>query len=361
MKYTKKIILFLAATILCFIFAAGCQQDSPGEFPAAQAETAEDHPSEELGGSTWSDVVNATTSGKFPLGDLYTGDDGYNVLEYWMYPHISSIQPCATLQAALAKELLEISDDSIDSFIDIGEKNYILEQFVYQYPIGNAGLLDEEFNLVYMEPTPYNLLFTTPLTEAERSYIQSEGGEFLDSAIAADALVFYVSHENPVDSLTLEQARDIYAGKITNWSEVGGDDLKIIAYQDYDTVELLEMLVMDGEPLMEPPYDTQVIPSGIEGGDSYEIETVAFYEDAPESLGLGVLSYMQYQDDVKILTVDGATPQIESLGEYPLSFPYYAVFYEDDQISNTFVGWLTSEEGGNVVTGYGYALPEDLK
>ena len=47
-------------------------------------------------------------------------------------------------------------------------------------------------------------------------------------AIGRDALVFIVNESNPVQSLTQQQLRDIYAGRITNWKEVGGDDAKIV-------------------------------------------------------------------------------------------------------------------------------------
>ena len=51
--------------------------------------------------------------------------------------------------------------------------------------------------------------------------------------VAWDALVFITHNDNPIDSLTLEQGKDIMLGKITNWKEVGGDDADIIVgYRD---------------------------------------------------------------------------------------------------------------------------------
>ena len=45
-----------------------------------------------------------------------------------------------------------------------------------------------------------------------------------------DALVFIVNEDNPVQALTRQQLRDIYAGKITNWKDVGGKDQEIVAF-----------------------------------------------------------------------------------------------------------------------------------
>lgn len=47
-------------------------------------------------------------------------------------------------------------------------------------------------------------------------------------AIAVDALLPVLHPSNPVNALSLDQLRDIYAGKIVNWKEVGGRDEKIV-------------------------------------------------------------------------------------------------------------------------------------
>ena len=60
-----------------------------------------------------------------------------------------------------------------------------------------------------------------------------------------------MNDDNPVDNLSTEQLRDIYAGKITNWKEVGGEDLKIQVINRDEasgTREAFRTIVMDGTP-----------------------------------------------------------------------------------------------------------------
>ncbi|MDO8303117.1 MAG: phosphate ABC transporter substrate-binding protein, partial [Sedimentisphaerales bacterium] len=48
-------------------------------------------------------------------------------------------------------------------------------------------------------------------------------------AIAMDGVCVIVHPSNPVTNLTKQQIHDIYTGKITNWKELGGVDMKIVA------------------------------------------------------------------------------------------------------------------------------------
>lgn len=52
--------------------------------------------------------------------------------------------------------------------------------------------------------------------------------ELVDHVIAIDIIIPIVHPDNPVNSLTLAQLRDIFTGKIRNWKEVGGNDLSIV-------------------------------------------------------------------------------------------------------------------------------------
>ena len=59
------------------------------------------------------------------------------------------------------------------------------------------------------------------LTASEQAY------ELTETVVAHDGIAVIVNDANPVSGLTSEQLRAIYAGAITNWSEVGGPDLAI--------------------------------------------------------------------------------------------------------------------------------------
>ncbi len=63
----------------------------------------------------------------------------------------------------------------------------------------------------------------------EKLKLQDAGRSFKETIIAYDALSVIVNPSNKVSKLTREQLEGIFTGKITNWKEVGGDDMKIVA------------------------------------------------------------------------------------------------------------------------------------
>ena len=72
------------------------------------------------------------------------------------------------------------------------------------------------------------LIIAYEAPDSVKEELAADGAPLDQKALGRDALVFIVNEENPVQSLTQQQLRDIYAGKITNWKEVGGDDATIV-------------------------------------------------------------------------------------------------------------------------------------
>ena len=63
---------------------------------------------------------------------------------------------------------------------------------------------------------------------SSRALKDDEKATLTGTVVALDGIAMIVNPENPVSDLTVEQIADIYTGKITNWSEVGGNDAEIV-------------------------------------------------------------------------------------------------------------------------------------
>jgi len=64
----------------------------------------------------------------------------------------------------------------------------------------------------------------------EKQKMSEAGKTAKEVVIAYDALAVIVNPNNPVSQLTRQQLEEIFTGKITNWKQVGGEDLKIVVY-----------------------------------------------------------------------------------------------------------------------------------
>ena len=66
------------------------------------------------------------------------------------------------------------------------------------------------------------------IKKTEEDLAKSKGVNPMETVVAIDAIVPIVNPRNPVKNLSVDQLSQIYQGKITNWKEVGGEDLEIV-------------------------------------------------------------------------------------------------------------------------------------
>lgn len=182
---------------------------------------------------------------------------------------------------------------------------------------------------------------------------------------ATDAFVFVVNEDNPVDSITVEQARDIYSGKITNWSELGGEDRPITALQRNEgagSQTLMEKLVMQGTPMMDAPTEYIVTTMG------QLMEAVKSFDGSPGAIGYSVYYYaeeMKMAQGLKLLKLEGVEPNPETIRSetYPLVNPKYVVIPAGEPKSapnKVLFNWLLSEEGQTLIAKEGYVSILDV-
>ena len=185
------------------------------------------------------------------------------------------------------------------------------------------------------------------------------GVEFEQVHILNEGFVFFVNQSNPVDSLTVQQLHDIYAGKITNWKEVGGNDEEIIAYQRSEgsgSQTGLYLHVIDQTEVMNPPMEARI------GTMGEIVDAVAAYDNAGAAIGYSYYYFVvnqHFEKEIKLLKIEGVEPNMDTIssGEYPMISDTCAVFRTDepeDSAVRKIADWCLSEQGQKLGTEKGY-------
>lgn len=203
------------------------------------------------------------------------------------------------------------------------------------------------------------LIIAYEAPESVKEELKADGAPLDQKAIGRDALVFIVNEDNPVQSLTRQQLRDIYAGKITNWKDVGGKDQEIVAFQrgeDSGSQTLFKKLLIQGGELMTPP--SELAPAAM--GEL--VDSIADYNNSANAIGFSVYYYidqMYSKPGLRLLAVDGVTPSNDTLadGSYPLCNDFYAVIHPDaaaDSPERRLYDWLDTDAGQDCIKKSGY-------
>ena len=258
------------------------------------------------------------------------------------FPRLDGSTATAPLAQAVAAVLLGESEEAVADLIDFSRTTQSYRELM----AGNADLL------IAAEPNA-----------AVFDEMEAAGFEIEMEPVAMDALVFLVNADNPVDSLTLDELRGIYTGEISNWSEVGGDDLEIIPFQrnaESGSQVLMEKLVMDGLEMAEPPEGYML------GSMGDLMDAVKQYDNSANAIGYSVYYYahdMQMADGLKLLQIDGVAPDADSIGsgEYPFLNPYYVAIdaaEPEGSMTRVLYDWLLGSEGQKLVSMEAYVAVE---
>ena len=276
----------------------------------------------------------ASSVSELPSTVLFTPED---------FPKLDGSTACIPLMAQMMADTTGIDLEAAQSAVSVSTTAYAWESFgLYPDEESTAKML-----VVYEAPDYVK-------KELEEAKVELES-----KPIGRDALVFIVNENNPVKSLTQQQLKDIYAGKITNWKDVGGEDLNIVAFQrgeDSGSQTLFKkLLIQDGE-LMDPP--TELAPAAM--GEL--VDSIAAYNNSANAIGFSVYYYidqMYSQPGLRLLAVDDVTPSNDTIADesYPLCNEFYAVIHPDaaaDSPERILYDWLDTDAGQDCIKKSGY-------
>jgi len=233
--------------------------------------------------------------------------------------------------------------------MDLEEARSSITVSTTAYAWENFGLYDTTTRMLVVYEAP----------DYVKEELQEANVQLEQKPIGVDALVFIVNEDNPVQALTQQQLRDIYAGKITNWKDVGGKDQEIVAFQrgeDSGSQTLFKKLLIQGRELMTPP--SELAPAAM--GEL--VDSIADYNNSANAIGFSVYYYidqMYSKPGLRLLAVDGVTPSNDTLadGSYPLCNDFYAVIHPDaaaDSPERRLYDWLDTDAGQDCIKKSGY-------
>ena len=184
--------------------------------------------------------------------------------------------------------------------------------------------------------------------EKEVAAAKEKGRKFTEHVVAMDGIAVAVHPSNPVGGLTKDQVSDIYSGKLTNWKDVGGPDLKIVIISrdtNSGTYECFQELVLKKEH--------------VSAGAEYANSNGAIRQrvlSTPAAVGYVGLAFVE---GVKALKIDGVEATADNVvaKKYPIARPLF-MYTDGEPVAGTpladFVGLGKTADGKKIVGEQGY-------
>jgi phosphate transport system substrate-binding protein len=204
-----------------------------------------------------------------------------------------------------------------------------------------------------------DIVFCYEPSQAEINAAASKGLRFNLTPIAKDAFVFIVNEKNPLNNITLQQVRDIYSGRTTNWKSITGVDEPVIAYQRAENSGSQSTLqaIMREDTLMRPIMGEEFVPRGMGGMIRAIVSNYYNYNAAIGYTFLFYLHNMAGSSGIKVLSIDGVTPNRQNIlsGAYSFTQTVYAVTAgNESENTRRFIEWILSAQGQEMVRRTGY-------
>ncbi|MDR1285203.1 MAG: substrate-binding domain-containing protein [Campylobacteraceae bacterium] len=227
--------------------------------------------------------------------------------------------------------------------------------------------MQNHYEYINCSSTPYayerlingeaDIIFALSPSDKQIQMAKEKGVELVLMPIGKEAFIFLTNKKNPVKNLSVEQIRQIYTGKITNWRELGGENEKILAFQrnqNSGSQTAMENYIMKGLDFKEPIRE---VFYGSMGG---MIEGVADYRNAKNAIGYSFRYYatvMNSDENIKLLSIEGIEPTVENIknNTYPFAAEFYIVSMRNiSKNGQKLIDWFLSEQGQTLVKNVGY-------
>jgi phosphate transport system substrate-binding protein len=188
--------------------------------------------------------------------------------------------------------------------------------------------------------------------QEKEQVLKRHGKAVVEIPVALDGVAIYVHESSPIRELSMAQLKDIYTGKITNWSDVGGKDERLVPYSrenNSGTYVFFKEHVLANEDFAR---EVQTLP-----GTAAVVNAVS---KDPASIGYGGIAYATGIRAIPIRRDSASAPVQPSLetvqnGQYPLSRNlFFYTIGEPAGEEKVFIDWALGTEGQKICELVGY-------
>ena len=186
---------------------------------------------------------------------------------------------------------------------------------------------------------------------------KSDAEKLTDNKVCVVGMGPVVNSEVSIDDIKMDDLKKIFTGEITNWKEVGGQDLDITVINRASgsgTRAVFEKAVLNGTK----------VPDSFKPQEQDSSGTAAkMVKDTPGAISYLAFSY--YDSSIKALSVDGVKPETSTVETNDWKIWAYEHMYtakEADEATQAFIDFMMSDEvQGSLVSENGYISVSGMK
>jgi phosphate transport system substrate-binding protein len=180
---------------------------------------------------------------------------------------------------------------------------------------------------------------------------EEKASGLVETTIAYDGIVVVTHPSNKVKNLTMEQLKAVFTGEVTNWKELGGDDMEIVVVSREDGSGSRDAF----QEIVGYSSGELIRNSIIASGNGNIKTTVAMNKHA-----VGFISFEYIDSSISTLGINGVEATAENVlqQKYSLSRPFLFV-HKEDQLSDAgkqFIDYILGPDGQAIVAETG-AIP----
>ncbi|MFV0558963.1 MAG: phosphate ABC transporter substrate-binding protein PstS family protein [Enterococcus sp.] len=227
-------------------------------------------------------------------------------------------------------EILAVGSTALQPLVDAAQESFVAENPNYQITVQGGGSGTGLTQVANGAVTIGN----SDVFAEEKDGVPAD--ELVDHKVAVVGMAPVVNKDAGVDELTKDQLIDIFTGEVTNWSEVGGEDLDISVVNraaGSGTRATFEKWALDGEePIQAQEQDSS--------GTVRQIVA-----ETPGTISYLALSYVD--DSIEALSIDGVEPTAENIETNDWEIWSYEHMYtkgEPDDSTAEFLDYMVSDE-----------------